>query len=80
MVCTQLISEFPEERQKVEDAIIAVDGNKYYGYRKDSGPARFTKFKSIAYVAKELYIKVGGKDSLRMYGGWANRIAFKAEI
>lgn len=51
-------------------AVTAVNGNPYYGYRRDLGPAKSTNFKNLAWVAKELLIKARGETGLAKYKGW----------
>ncbi|XP_018013560.1 uncharacterized protein LOC108670604 [Hyalella azteca] len=58
------------EAAAVQEALTAVGANIYYGYRRDLGPARSTRYKSFAWVAKELLIRKGGQSSLRAYKGW----------
>ncbi|KAG5870157.1 hypothetical protein JTB14_032449 [Gonioctena quinquepunctata] len=71
---------FPQEWAGFETAVQTVGGNQYYGFRKDLGDAKSTHFKSLAWVAKELLIKAGGKTSLSRYSGWVGLIAHQNAI
>lgn len=71
---------FPDEWRNYAQAVEAVGGNVYYGFRRDLGPAKSTLFKSLAFIAKELLIRVGGYGSLRAYMGWTNRIPEQARV
>lgn len=61
-------------------ALRAVNGNLYYGFRKDLGVVRSTLYPNLAFIAKELLIKVGGEASLRHYRGWKARIPEQGTI
>ncbi|GLV33568.1 hypothetical protein CBL_20283, partial [Carabus blaptoides fortunei] len=69
-----------EDRAKYLLAVNAVGTNKYYGFKRQLGPARSTNYKNLAYVAKELLIKIGGKSSLNQYQGWTNRPRDKQQL
>ncbi|KAG5871292.1 hypothetical protein JTB14_030414 [Gonioctena quinquepunctata] len=71
---------FPQEWARFETAVRTVGGNQYYGFRKELGDAKSTNFKSLAWVAKELLIKAGGKTSLSRYSGWVGLIAHQNAI
>lgn len=71
---------WPEEWAKLEEASQAVRGNPYYGFKEDLGPARSTNFRRLAYVAKELMIKVGGEAALSQYRGWLTDFPGRARI
>lgn len=71
---------YPAEWQNYCAAVEAVGNNPFYGYRKNLGVVRSTKYKSIAYVAKQLLIIVGGQSSLRFYQGWATRVPDKEAV
>lgn len=51
-------------------AVIAVDGNAYYGFNRTLGPVRSVLYSSLAYVAKELLIRLNGESNLKNYAGW----------
>lgn len=61
---------FPSEIVTVETAIRAVDNNPYIGFKTSLGEIDSTKYKNVAWVAKELLIRLNGKNSLKMYKGW----------
>lgn len=42
---------------------------KYYGFAQNLGPVAFTHYKMIAYVAKELLVRVDGQQALNGYAG-----------
>jgi hypothetical protein len=50
-------------------AVRTVSGNPYYGFNRDLGAARSTLYSSVAYVAKELLVKISGEMSLTKYQG-----------
>lgn len=54
-------------------ALATVNGNLYYGFNRDLGAARSTLYSSVAYVAKELLIRISGETSLTKYQGWLKR-------
>lgn len=62
----------PADFQNVKQAFATVGNNPYYGFANDLGPVKSTKYKSLAYLAKELCRKIGGPAfaSLSSYGGW----------
>lgn len=64
---------FPTEWNNVIAALTLVDGNQYYGFKKDLGIVRSTNYKSIGYIAKELRVRIGGQASLNRYQGWATK-------
>lgn len=70
------VSEWANFRTAVE----AVGENPWYGYRRDLGPASSTKYKSIAWVAKELLIRFGNQVSLQAYRGWTRRVAHQETV
>lgn len=61
------------EMDKYLVAVRAVNGNPYYGFNRDLGAAKSTLFSSVAYVAKELLIKIAGEMSLTKYQGWVRK-------
>lgn len=54
-------------------AIRVVNGNPYYGFNRDLKAAKSTNYSSIAYVAKELLIRIAGELSLKNYQGWIKK-------
>lgn len=62
------------ELENYKQALIAVGDNPYYGFKKDFGPVKSAKFRSLAYFSKELLVKLDGENNLN-----ANRV-FKAKI
>lgn len=56
------------------DAYVAATGlinnNRYYGYKRDLGVASASHYRSLAWLAKELLIKVEGEAALARYAGW----------
>nr|WPV62255.1 MAG: putative nucleocapsid [Wufeng shrew chuvirus 1] len=66
----QVAALMQNEFMQVNAALLAVGGNVYYGYNKDLGVAKSTNFKNLAWVAKELCIRVGGDAGLSQYSGW----------
>ncbi|CAH0562969.1 unnamed protein product [Brassicogethes aeneus] len=71
---------FSQDTTNYRTALTVVNGNVYYGFIKDLGAARSTKFANLAYVAKELLIQVGGEVSLRTYQGWKGRVPEQGTI
>lgn len=64
------LSPYRSEMEALTNAVKAVGDNKYYGFRKDLGPAKGTLYKNLSYVAKELLIKVNGETALNRYAGF----------
>lgn len=61
---------YRDQYDKVFDAFHAVGTNRYFGFRSNLGPATSTNFKDIAWIAKELLIRIGGDGHLASFGGW----------
>lgn len=51
---------YAEEVIVIEAAIATIGNNGYHGFRRDLGPVKSTLYKSIAYVSKEVLIRVRG--------------------
>lgn len=62
----------PIEVSHALEAMQVVGRNPYFGFNHNMGAARSTRYKSLAYVAKEILIKAGGEGSLRGYQGFTN--------
>jgi hypothetical protein len=60
----------PRELDKFRIAVDLIDGNPYYGFRKNLGEAASTRYKSLGWVSKELLVKGAGKGTLANYAGW----------
>lgn len=73
-------SMFPDEWSNFTTAVRTVGDNVWYGYKKDIGVASSTKFKNIAYVAKDLMIKVSGETALSYYAGWVRRAKYQSAV
>lgn len=69
---------FPGEFAAFDTARAAVGNNVWYGFRHDLGPVKSTLYKNLAYVAKELLIKIDGKGTLNQYRGWTNAPKYRA--
>nr|QPL15389.1 nucleoprotein [Neuropteran chu-related virus OKIAV150] len=76
----QIEQLYPEEFARFIQAVGFVNGNQYFGFRRDLGPARSTLFKSLGYVAKELLVKIGGMNSLNSYLGWPRNVPEKGLV
>jgi hypothetical protein len=50
---------FPEEIIAVQKGFMTVGQNRYYGFRKSLGAATSTQFRNIAWVAKEILLRLG---------------------
>ncbi|AJG39046.1 putative nucleoprotein [Changping Tick Virus 2] len=72
----------PADWQNFQAAIEAVGNQPYYGFQANLGAAAGTKFPSLGYVAKEMMIKVGGRegDAIRRYKGWIETPRAKAAL
>lgn len=55
-------------------ALSAVGNDAYYGFQQNLGDAAATKLASLGYVAKEMMVKVGGRDgrAIIQYKGWTS--------
>ncbi|KAF5287692.1 hypothetical protein FQA39_LY15792 [Lamprigera yunnana] len=71
---------YSDEWSNLQEAIRAVGDDVWYGFNHDLGVVRSTKYRNIAYVAKELLVKINGEDSLTRYGGWTRRARFQAGV
>lgn len=58
-------------------AMRAIDGNLYYGFKRDLGVARSTLYKSLGYVAHELLMKINGEITLRCFMGLTGNVKNK---
>uniref|UniRef100_A0AAT9JPY5 Nucleocapsid protein n=1 Tax=Nasutitermes takasagoensis chuvirus 1 TaxID=3133479 RepID=A0AAT9JPY5_9VIRU len=57
-----------------------IDGNPYYGFRKNIGEAASTRYKNLGWVAKELLIKGAGKGTLANYQGWPRNVPHQERL
>jgi hypothetical protein len=64
----------PGELEKFRIAVNLIDGNPYYGFKKNIGEAASTRYKSLGWVSKELLIRGAGKGTLAKYAGWPRTI------
>lgn len=55
-----------------EAGVIEVGDNEYFGYRRELGNAKSTNLKSLAWVCKEILIRIHGERALSRYGGWGH--------
>ncbi|EYC23204.1 hypothetical protein Y032_0015g2519 [Ancylostoma ceylanicum] len=69
------LSPYSSELAALKNAMDVVGDNRYYGFRKDLGNAKSTLYKNLAYIAKELLIKVNGEIALGRYAGFPRRPA-----
>jgi len=73
------IEHITGEITKYHAAAILVNGNRYYGFKKDLGAAKSTNYKNLGWVANELLLRCNGEVSLKGYHGWI-RVPTKAAI
>lgn len=61
-----------QDFQNFRAAMTAVGDDRYYGFKKDLGPAAATKFPSLAWLARGLFVKKGGPEAvaLQQFRGW----------
>lgn len=71
---------YPTEVVDVLQAMNTVENNVWYGYKHDLGPVRSTRYKNLAYVAKEVLIKIEERSSLTRYMGWIRRAQYQAAV
>ncbi|UOW66030.1 nucleoprotein [odonatan chu-related virus 136] len=76
----RIYSLFGGEMHSYVRAWSLIRSNIYYGFKRDLKEASSQSFKSLAYVAKELLIQVGGQNGLRSYRGWTRTPAVKAQL
>nr|QMP82322.1 nucleocapsid protein [Coleopteran chu-related virus OKIAV151] len=76
----EIAAIMPADFTNYTNAVRAVNGNLYYGFNADLGPARSTLYKNLAYVGKELLVKVGGEAALNRYAGWTRRVPDQARV
>lgn len=55
----------PRELEAFNNATTAINGNPYYGFKKDIGFAKASNFRTLGYIAKELLMKLDGKTHLK---------------
>lgn len=58
---------YGNEMANVETATTAVGDNPYYGFKKDLGAVKSRLYKNIAWVAKELLVRINGETTLNNY-------------
>lgn len=70
----------PGEAAAIIAAFEAIGDDQYYGFRLDLTNIASAKYRSFAYVAKELLIRYGGPEvaSLKNYAGWTRYPRYKA--
>lgn len=71
---------FPTEMTTAGQAVAELTENKYIGFKSNLGDIASTKYKNVAWVAKELMIRISGKGSLKAYGGWIRIPAHQARL
>lgn len=70
----------PEDWTNFMTAVRTVNGNIWYGFKRDLGVVRSTLYKNISWVGKELLVRVNGEAALNRYGGWVRRIPNQQRI
>nr|QSR83618.1 nucleoprotein [Liman tick virus] len=62
----------PQDFQNFNAAVTAVGADRYYGFKKDLGVAAATKFASLAWLARGLFVKKGGPEgvAVQQFRGW----------
>lgn len=74
----------PGEMASFNNAVAAVNNNRYYGYNPELQAVRSTLFKNLGWVAKEMLVRGNGEVALNRYAGWIrapkNRIALEELI
>lgn len=66
----EVAAMFPAEFAALQVAFNDVGQNAYYGYKKQNATTKSTLYKNVAWVAKELLIRMGGNGSLSRFKGW----------
>ncbi|QPB73973.1 glycoprotein [Hymenopteran chu-related virus OKIAV147] len=61
---------YPVDVENFIAAEAVVAGNQYFGFARDLGVVRSTKYKNLAWLAKELLVRIKGETSLTKYKGW----------
>jgi hypothetical protein len=59
----------PGQFENFAQARARVAGNPYYGFARELGPVKSTKYKGLAYVAVQLLRRIAGERSLARYAG-----------
>lgn len=75
-----LTALFPEEILACTAAINQARANPYIGFKTNLGDIASTKYKNVAWVAKEVLVRYDGQSALRNYGGWAKVPKEKAKL
>lgn len=72
----------PADTARLIAAAAVIDGNRYYGFKRDYGAAASSGYRSFTWVAKELLIRYGGPDysGLRDYRGWTTNPLHRAQL
>ncbi|UHM27547.1 MAG: hypothetical protein SaCV1_gp3 [Sanya chuvirus 1] len=70
----------PNDMKGFEAALDAIGSNVFYGYNQNMGAFASTRYKSLAYVAKEILIKTGTQSELSRYGGWTKKPYMKGTL
>lgn len=71
---------YPEDWNNFTNATQVIGDNAWYGFSKNLGQVAATKYRILGYIAKELFVKVGGDQPLSRYQGWTNSIPHRAAI
>lgn len=62
----------PTDWENFSKAVTAIGNDKYYGFKQNIGVAVTTGFLNVGYVAKEIMVKVGGREgsAITQFKGW----------
>lgn len=62
----------PTYWENFSKAVTAIGNDKYYGFKQKMEVAAATRFLNLGYVAKEMIVKVGGREgsAITQFKGW----------
>lgn len=75
-----LFDAFSSEFAAVVYAMKVVRGNVFYGFNRDIDRVKSTRYPQLAWIAKELIMKVENSNTMSGYAGWAPAIKYQDRV
>lgn len=69
----KVIALYTDEWSFFCQAVKKVNNDPFYGFNADLAPISSAKYRSLAWVGKELMIRIAGQTTLNQYAGWVRR-------
>jgi len=76
----RLFEMWPAQMAAVQNALIAIGNNPFYGFDANLGQVKSTLYKDVFVVAKKLLIKIDGASTLSNYEGGKSTCANSEEV